>query len=774
MGMFQKDRSFTGNLGFPRIGKQRELKKMTEAYWKAAISKEEFIDATREIRSSNWKLQKDKIDFIPSNDFSLYDQILDMSCLLGVIPERFGWNGENVDIDLMFRMARGVGRSGANDPSVPACEMTKWFDTNYHFIVPEFRKDTPFKIASDKIFSEFVEAKDAGVMTRPVLIGPITYLSLGKTEAGTEAFDAFELIDRLWPVYIDIFKRLKASGAEWVQIDEPVFSLDLPERIRTVAKQTYQKIAGSNPGLKVLIANYFGPLEDNMQTFFSLPAEAFHIDAVRGGHEIPRIPDLLPDHALLSVGIVNGRNIWVNDFDKSLQLLQSIVNRIGPDRVIISPSCSMMHVPVTVESETKLDPEIKQWLAFAEEKLHEVDCIRQALNGSDISEELSQNKKVNESRRESQKVHDANLKKKMKSVKESDMLRNASYPKRSETQQKVLRLPLFPTTTIGSFPQTAEVRSARLKYKKGEWTQDQYDQFIESEIEKTIRFQEEIDLNVLVHGEFERTDMVEYFAEQLTGYAFTQAGWVQSFGSRYVRPPVIYGDVTRPKPMTVGWTTYAQSLTRKPVKGMLTGPVTMLQWSFVRDDQPRSETCKQIALSIRDEVADLEEAGIRAIQIDEPAIREGLPLRKKDWPAYLKWAVENYRLATCVVQNETQIHTHMCYSEFKDIMQAIADMDTDVISIEASRSNMDLLDIFKEFEYPSEVGPGLYDIHSPRIPDTDEMVRLIQRAVIVVPKERIWINPDCGLKTRRWDEVIPALKHMAEAAKIMRREFGAS
>ncbi|MBN1781893.1 5-methyltetrahydropteroyltriglutamate--homocysteine S-methyltransferase [bacterium] len=765
----------THNLGFSRIGPKRELKKGTEAYWKGQIPLKDLEETGKRIRRDNWELQKRAgIDLIPSNDFSFYDQMLDMICLLGAIPPRFGNSGEDVTLDMKFRMARGMARTtgtGAGEPGAgePAMEMTKWFDTNYHYLVPEFFPDMQFRCASDKVFDEFQEALDLGIQTMPVLIGPVTFLYLGKMMSGHDR-DKYRLLDRLIPLYGEILGRLEALGAEWVQLDEPVFSLELDPSVRDLFHASYHELAGSVRSLKLMTANYFGDLRENLDSFISLPVQALHIDAVRGAAELETIAGRLPEGVLLSAGVIDGRNIWKNDYQESLNRLQAAARAAGPERIMVSPSCSLMHVPVTLRHEPDLDDEIRDWMAFGEEKLEETAVLARILHEGGSQEALSRNRASHEKRASSPRIHRPAVKSRMQAVRSGDLNRKSPYAVRREKQRRKHPLPDFPTTTIGSFPQTPEVRQARLKWRRGEWTEADYTAFIRSEITKTIRIQEDLDLDVLVHGESERNDMVEFFGEQLEGYLFTRFGWVQSYGSRYVKPPVIFGDIQRTAPMTVAWSGFAQSLTRRPVKGMLTGPVTMLEWSFVRNDQPRADTCRQIALAIRDEVRDLEKAGIHMIQIDEPALREGLPLRQPDWAGYLKWAVENYRLATTGVADETQIHTHMCYSEFNDIIDAIAALDTDVISIESSRSKMELLQAFVDFKYPSEIGPGIYDIHSPRIPAADEITALLEKAVQVLPSENLWVNPDCGLKTRQWDEVIPALKHMVESAKRMRSE----
>lgn len=763
----------TNNLGYPRIGSNRELKKASELYWAGKISAEELIDAGKEIRLHNWKLQAEAgVDLIPSNDFSFYDQVLDLTLALGAIPERYHeFAKTNSSIDLYFAMARGAQKNGQD---VVAMEMTKWFDTNYHYIVPEFTKNQKFELFSEKIINEFKEAKDLGIATKPVLIGPISYLLLGKEKE--EGFHRIDLIDKLLPVYFEIFEKLQAENTAYIQLDEPFLALNLTDKERNTFTEVYNEINIRFPKIKIILANYFDCFGENLATALALPVDTLHLDLVRCPLQLN---DILESGKLnttvnLSLGVVDGRNIWKNDFKKSLELIKKATDALGENRILVAPSCSLIHSPCDLELETNdatLTPEIKQWLAFAKQKINEIVLLKQFASNevnTENSEDFKQNTIANENRKTSKLIHNSEVKSRVANITASDDKRKSTFATRRKSQIEALNLPLFPTTTIGSFPQTAEVRSWRAKFKKGELTVDQYNDLIEKETEATIRFQEETGIDVLVHGEFERNDMVEYFGEQLAGFTFTKNGWVQSYGSRCVKPPVIYGDVSRPNPMTVKWSKYAQSLTPKWVKGMLTGPVTILQWSFVRNDQSRSETCTQIALAIRDEVVDLEKAGIKIIQIDEPAIREGLPLRKEEWANYLDWAVKAFRISASGVNDDTQIHTHMCYSEFNDIIQNIADMDADVITIECSRSQMELLDAFANFKYPNEIGPGVYDIHSPRVPSSQEMVKLLEKASAVIPTDQLWVNPDCGLKTRHWDETKKALIEMVAAAQKMR------
>ena len=761
------------NLGYPRIGSQRELKKACEAYWSGKATYKNLLQIGRNIRNENWMLQKQAgIDLIPSNDFSFYDQVLDMSLMVNAIPERYHdviVNKNNTELDLYFAMARGYQKDGLD---ITAMEMTKWFDTNYHYIVPEFYKNQTFKLFSTKAIDEFYEAQQLGVKTKPVLIGPVSYLLLGKQKE--DGFDRIDLIKNLLPVYIEILKRLDKLHVQWIQFDEPFLALDLSEKQKKAFDYAYSEIKREFPHLKTIIATYFEALRENSKLAASLPVYALHVDLVRGAEQLETVLSQLPEKMTLSLGVVDGRNIWKNDFTKSLSMIENAVTKLGKDRIMIAPSCSLIHTPCDLDleiNEQQLSGEIKNWMTFAKQKLSEVVILKNLIQPetkAQFTDKLVENRKAIESRRTSALIHNPTVKNRVANISDRDDKRNSRFSNRKQRQKEALNLPLFPTTTIGSFPQTTEVRSWRAKWKKGELSANEYEALLKKETEKAIRWQEEIGIDVLVHGEFERNDMVEYFGEQLSGYVFSSNGWVQSYGSRCVKPPIVFGDVSRPEPMTVAWSGYAQSLTKKYMKGMLTGPVTILQWSFVRDDQPRSETALQIALAIRDEVCDLEKAGIRIIQIDEPAIREGLPLRKSDWQAYLDWAVKAFRISASGVKDETQIHTHMCYSEFNDIIESIAAMDADVITIECSRSQMELLDAFAKFKYPNEIGPGVYDIHSPRVPSKDEMVYLMNKAKAVLPADQLWVNPDCGLKTRHWDETKKALIEMVSAARELR------
>lgn len=760
-------------LGYPRIGEKRELKRNNEAFWAGKISADELLKTAADIRSHNWKLQQSAgIDLIPSNDFSLYDQVLDASFSFNAIPERYNPIKNKTDLELYFALARGYQKENID---ITAMEMTKWFDTNYHYIVPEFTKNQTFSLRKSIALDYFNEAKTQGIHTKPVLIGLVTYLLLGKEKE--EGFDRLDLVDRLLPVYCEILKGLADAGADWVQIDEPFLALDLSEKAKTVYKKVYAELTEKFPQLKFVLTTYFDALGNNTDLAVTLPANALHIDLDRAPQQLDAVLEKLPKDKILSVGVVNGRNIWKNDFEKSNKLVQKAQKTLGDDRVWVSTSCSLLHSPCNLELENDekvLTPEIKQWLAFAKQKVTEIVALKAIATGkitTEIQTLLNENEKAAANKKSSSLIHDKAVKERVAKITDKDAQRKHPFAQRKDLQHKALNLPLFPTTTIGSFPQTTEVRSWRAKFKKGELTQAEYDTLLKKEIEESIRFQEDAEIDVLVHGEFERNDMVEYFGEQLKGFVFTKFGWVQSYGSRCVKPPIIFGDVSRPTPMTVRWSKFAQSLTKLPVKGMLTGPVTILQWSFVRDDQPRSETCTQIALAIRDEVVDLEKAGIQVIQIDEPAIREGLPLRKSNWDAYLDWAIKAFRISASGVEDQTQIHTHMCYSEFNDIISNIADMDADVITIECSRSQMELLDVFADFKYPNEIGPGVYDIHSPRVPSKEEMVHLMNKAEAVIPKEQLWINPDCGLKTRHWEETKAALIAMVDTAKALRAKY---
>ncbi|MCH8836640.1 MAG: 5-methyltetrahydropteroyltriglutamate--homocysteine S-methyltransferase [Candidatus Marinimicrobia bacterium] len=765
---------YATNLGYPRIGPKRELKKALEAYWRGRATSAELLETARTLRKGNWELQHQlDLQHIPSNDFSLYDHVLDTIAMVGAVPRRYRWKGDRVDLDTYFAMARGVQSGVTGSEAVPAMDMTKWFDTNYHYIVPEFEPDQAFKLASTKAVDEFLEAKSLGIHTRPVLLGPVSFLLLGKS-ASVE-FSPLTLLGQLLPVYAEILRQLAAAGANWVQLDEPCLVLDQGPRERQAYIVAYQQLGAVSPDLHILLATYFGDLGDNLETACKLNIDALHVDLLRAPGQLEPVLANLPEHLTLSLGVVDGRNVWRNDLSQALAQIKSAMQQLGSERIMVGPSCSLLFSPIDLDQETKLDEELRSWLAFARQKLEEIMLLTKAANQgvSSVQDSFEASRKAIAARRASSRIHNQVVKQRVADISPALLSRSTPHAERKRLQQEKLKLPLLPTTTIGSFPQTREVRKMRATFKKGAINGQEYEAFLKEEIRKTVRFQEDIGLDVLVHGEFERTDMVEYFGTQLEGFAFTTFGWVQSYGSRCVRPPIIYGDVSRPHPMTVEWAQYAQSLTDKPMKGMLTGPVTILQWSFVRDDQPRSETCNQIALAIRDEVADLERAGIQIIQIDEPAIREGLPLRQNGRQAYLTWAVNAFRLAASGVADTTQIHSHMCYSEINDIIESVGAFDADVIFIEASRSKMELLDAFRQYQYPNDIGPGVYDIHSPRVPSEDEVFGLLQRALGVLRSDQVWVNPDCGLKTRRWEEVEPSLTAMVAAARRVRASITA-
>ena len=758
----------THNLGFPRIGAQRELKFALEAYWKGASSREQLQALGAQLRQRHWANQAD-LDLVPVGDFAFYDQVLDMSFTLGNLPERVqSFQGDA--LDNYFRVARG--RSAQSTESHAACcggvaagEMTKWFDTNYHYIVPEFTADTTFQLDASRLLAQLAEARQQGVPAKPVIIGPVTYLALGKAKDGS---DKLALLPRLLPVYAQLLDTLAQQGVSWVQIDEPLLVTELDADWKHAFTTAYHHLKSSR--VQLLLTTYFGPLQENLHLAANLPVAGLHLDAIQGRDDLPSLLNLLPSHKVLSLGVINGRNIWKTDLNATLDWLEPLAARLG-ERLWIAPSCSLLHVPVDLRSEPQLDAEVASWLAFALQKLDELQVLAAALKHgrAAVQVQLDANQSAIDARRRSPRVHNPAVKAAVAAISTELGQRLSPYTQRAPKQAALLKLPAFPTTTIGSFPQTAEIRQARSAYKAGRLDEAGYQAAMRAEIARSVREQEALDLDVLVHGEAERNDMVEYFGEQLEGYAFTQFGWVQSYGSRCVKPPILFGDIRRPQPMTVGWTQYAQSLTQRPMKGMLTGPVTILNWSFVRDDQPRKVSCNQLALAIREEVLDLEKAGVRVIQIDEAALREGLPLRKSQWPSYLGWAVESFRITANGVADETQIHTHMCYSEFNDIIASIAEMDADVITIETSRSDMELLDAFEHFRYPNEIGPGVYDIHSPNIPSQAHIEHLMQKAAERIPAERLWVNPDCGLKTRQWPEVIPALAHMVAAAKALRQ-----
>ncbi len=752
----------THNLGFPRIGAQRELKFAEEKHWQGRLTHAQLERLGAELRQQSWQRQAG-LDLVPVGDFSFYDQVLDASFLLGNAPRRAALV-DSQPLDAYFRIARGraAGDVGAG---VAAGEMTKWFDTNYHYIVPEFSEQSSFRLDASRLLAQLAEARRAGVAFKPVIIGPITYLWLGKTKDGSARLS---LLPKLVPVYRELLRALAREGAGWVQIDEPALVTELDRDWQQAYRTAYEALADAASS-EVLLATYFGRLADNLELALSLPVNGIHLDAVSARCEVDRVLNALPHGRVLSLGVVSGRNIWKADLAEALDYLEPIHQQLG-DRLWLAPSCSLLHVPVDLASEQKLDAELRSWLSFAQQKLEEVSVLGAALNrGREaVKETLAENARSLGSRRNSLRVNDPRVKAAMANLTRSSGDRQSPYAARAAVQARAFNLPKFPTTTIGSFPQTAEIRKARSDFRAGTLDFTAYQARMREEIARAVREQEQLGLDVLVHGEAERNDMVEYFGEQLAGYAFSEFGWVQSYGSRCVKPPILFGDISRPEPMTVDWIRYAQSLTQRPMKGMLTGPVTILNWSFVRDDQPRSVSCYQLALAIREEVQDLERAGVRIIQIDEAALREGLPLRRSDWQQYLSWAVDSFRIAAAGVADTTQIHTHMCYSEFNDIIESIAAMDADVITIETSRSNMELLDAFDRFEYPNQIGPGVYDIHSPNVPTELQIVELMNQAAKRIPAARLWVNPDCGLKTRNWEEVLPALRNMVAAARRLR------
>jgi 5-methyltetrahydropteroyltriglutamate--homocysteine methyltransferase len=752
--------------GFPRIGKHRELKRALEGYWAGKRGTEDLLATAGEIMRHGWEAQAAAgLDIVPANDFSFYDQVLDTIGLVGAIPARYGWNGEPADMDLYFAMARG--RTG--DRNVPAMEMTKWFDTNYHYIVPELGPDTTFRLAGTKPFVLFEDAKAAGLIAKPVLVGPLTFLRLAKSH--DPSFDPITLLGALLPVYEEIVAKLAAAGAPWIQFDEPVLVQDLRDGDLDALTTIYTRLAAVKGDAKLIVQTMFGHVGDAYPALVGLPVDGIGLDVVRGVKNL----DLIAQHGfpagkVLVAGVIDGRNIWAANLPKAFATLETLARTVDQERIHVSTSCSLQHVPYDVREETDLDPEIRSWLAFAEQKLDEVVILAKGLTqGREaIAAELEASARLHEAAASSPKRRNPAVQARVSNLPADAATRAKPASERAAIQQENLHLPPLPTTTIGSFPQTPDLRAQRRAFDKGDIDQAAYDAFLEDQIRAVIAEQEALGIDVLVHGEPERNDMVQYFGEHLEGVAFTRNGWVQSYGSRYVRPPVIFGDVSRPNPMTVRWATFAQSLSDKPVKGMLTGPVTILNWSFVRDDQPRSETCRQIALAIRDEVNDLQDAGIAIIQIDEAALREGLPLRREDWQEYLDWAVESFRITAGGARPETQIHTHMCYSEFGDIFQAISDLDADVISIENARSGLELLETFRDEGYDKGIGPGVYDIHSPRVPPVEEIAENLRQTLTVLDVAQVWVNPDCGLKTRKPDEAEAALRNMVAAAQEVR------
>ncbi|ALM37820.1 MULTISPECIES: 5-methyltetrahydropteroyltriglutamate--homocysteine S-methyltransferase [Streptomyces] len=757
--------------GYPRQGQHRELKKAVEGYWKGRVGADALKETAAELRRANWaQLAEAGIDEVPTGDFSYYDHVLDTSVMVGAVPPRHRAAVDADPLDGYFAMARG-------NQDVAPLEMTKWFDTNYHYLVPELGPDTVFTADSAKQVAELTEALALGHTARPVLVGPVTYLLLAKPAPGVaEEFEPLTLLDRLLPVYAEVLGDLRAAGAEWVQLDEPALVQDRTPAELNAAARAYRDLGALTDRPKLLVASYFDRLGEALPVLAKAPVEGLALDFTEAA--AANLDDLaavggLPGKRLVA-GVVNGRNIWINDHEKSLATLATLLGLAG--RVDVAASCSLLHVPLDTAPERDLDPRILRWLAFARQKTAEIVTLAKGLaqGTGAVAAEIAANRAALDSRADSPLTRDPAVRARTAAVTEADARRPQPYPERAVAQRERLRLPLLPTTTIGSFPQTGEVRAARADLRAGRIDAAGYEERIAAEIAEVIAFQEKAGIDVLVHGEAERNDMVQYFAEQLTGYLATQHGWVQSYGTRYVRPPVLAGDISRPAPMTVGWTTYAQSLTERPVKGMLTGPVTMLAWSFVRDDQPLGETAAQVALALRDEVADLEAAGTSVIQVDEPALRETLPLRAANRPAYLEWATRAFRLTTGGVAPATQIHTHMCYAEFGDIVQAIDDLDADVISLEAARSHMEVAHELAAHGYPREAGPGVYDIHSPRVPGAEEAAALLREGLAAIPAERLWVNPDCGLKTRGWPETRASLENMVAAARTVRAALDAS
>ena len=772
-------------LGYPRMGANRELKKSLEAYWGGKVPVSDVTTTAADLRAAHWKLMKEQgLDIIPSYDFAYWDQVLNHSFLLNVIPSRYQ-NLPLDPIDVYFAMARGHQKAGVD---VPSQEMVKWFDTNYHYMRPEVGEETVFRVNIQPHLpgpvESFEEAKSQGFTTRPVLLSPVTFLYLAKLTPASKLSSPLDLLDKLLPVYVQLLSSLAAAGAESVQLDEPIVVFDLDPKVRDAIRKTYEALAKQVPTIKIILTTYFGDVEqENWKVVQGLPVAGIHVDLVpsRSAPIDPKayleqvLSSVKGSDKILSLGLVNGRNVWKTDIASALDLVRIASAALTPDRVIVASSSSLLHIPHSLESETKLDPQIKSWFSFAKEKVTEIAILSQAANGSnDLTVEsfIKESSAIVANRKASPITFNPEVRKRAEAVTPADLKRPNAFPERKKLQEARLQLPLFPTTTIGSFPQHKEIRAARAKFAAGKSTQEEYDEFIRSDIRRVIEIQESIGLDVLVHGEPERNDMVQYFGEQMSGFVFTENAWVQSYGSRCVRPPIVVGDVARgPKAMTVKESAYAQSVTKKPVKGMLTGPVTILRWSFPRDDLPQAEQFKQIALAIRDEVADLEAAGISVIQVDEPAIREGLPLRRQDWAPYLESAVNAFRLSTGVAKSETQVHSHFCYSDFNDIFTSLQDLDADVISIEASKSDLKLVQAFQRFGYRAWVGPGVYDIHSPRIPSKEEIVQRLTTVLSVLDKELIWINPDCGLKTRDWKETRPSLENLVAAARELRARY---
>ena len=749
--------------GYPRIGAKRELKFAVEAFWKGAKSEAELQAVAAEIRRLNWAAQKAAgADLLPVGDFSFYDQVLDTQVALGCIPKRFGFDAANLSLPEYFQLARG-------NATQFAMEMTKWFDTNYHYIVPEWHADTEFAAHSANLIAQIKEARALGHDIKPTLVGPLTLLWLGKKK---EEFGCrvATLLPKLLPAYAQLLRELAAEGVDWIQIDEPILAVDAPKPYLDAFPAVYKELA--NTGVRIIIGTYFASVAEHLNLLKNLPVHGVHIDAVRAPESVAVFADAWPENKVLSVGLIDGRNVWRANLSKVIDTLAPVAAKLG-NNLWIAPSCSLLHSPQDLAVEEKLDAEIKSWMAFAAQKLVELGAVKQALaHGKEsVKEAIAASDAAAADRATNKLIHNEAVQKRVADLPKGADQRKSPFAERIKAQQEWMKLPILPTTTIGSFPQTTEIRQARAAFKKGELSAADYDAAMKKEIAYCVEEQEKLQIDVPVHGEAERNDMVEYFGEQLAGYCFSQFGWVQSYGSRCVKPPIIFGDVSRPNPMTVYWSSFAQTLTSRPMKGMLTGPVTMFKWSFVRDDVPLSVVAKQIALALNDEVLDLEKAGIKVIQIDEPAIREAMPLKKAQWDEYLAWACESFRLSSTDAEDSTQIHTHMCYSEFNDILPAIASMDADVITIETSRSDMELLTAFGDFKYPNDIGPGVYDIHSPRVPSEAEIEHLLRKAIEVVPVARLWVNPDCGLKTRGWPETIAQLQAMMNVTQKLRAEL---
>lgn len=780
--MTTQNKTITHILGYPRIGEKRELKFAQEQYWKGEIDQNALKAVGSELRQRHWNDQTASgLSYVTAGDFAWYDHVLTTSLLLGHVPARHS-NGGFPDLDTLFKVARGqsansessscgCGASHEESPGAAASDMTKWFNTNYHYIVPEFSQDDSFQVSWPQLFDEVNQAIQAGHNVKPVLLGPLSYLYLGKEVNEDEVengFDRLSLLARILPAYQAILAKLKALGVEWVQIDEPILSLELEDKWSSAFKLAYQILQGE---VKLLLTTYFDSVEDNLTKIVELPVNGLHIDLSASPEQLEAVNNAIPQDWVLSVGVINGRNVWRADLESWLTQLQPVKAQRG-DNLWVASSCSLLHSPIDLDLETELSEEVKSWFAFAKQKLNEVSLLGAALdgNGHAVAACSSYSQPI-KARLNAEHVNKPKVQQRLNSLTQAFVERTAAYPERAHHQAEVLGLPLLPTTTIGSFPQTAEIRQQRSAFRTGKLSADDYEQALKGHIQDAVKRQEALDLDVLVHGEAERNDMVEYFAENLAGFQVTRFGWVQSYGSRCVKPAIVVADIEREKPMTVDWSVYAQSLTSKQMKGMLTGPVTILCWTFPREDITRKQIAQQLAFALRDEVDDLQNAGINIIQIDEPAIREGLPLKKRDHKAYLEWAVDAFKLSAASAKPETQIHTHMCYSEFNEIIDSVAALDADVITIETSRSNMELLKAFEEFNYPNEIGPGVYDIHSPNIPTQEWIIGLLETAAKKIPVERLWVNPDCGLKTRNWAETEASLHNMVEAAKTLRKRF---